>query len=214
MFAMVNRRERGNATRAQLIATARENFGTLGYEATSIETILRAVGITRGALYHHFANKKELFLTVLHEVETDIATAVGVAAARAGRDPAQRLRAACQAWLRLAQDPIVQRIALIDAPSVVGWEAWRMIDEQHFLGRLRDSLQALEPTNAATAELAGPLAHILIGTLNEAALYAARSGNDPATFHLATAAIDHLLAGLLSPADTPDTTHKEHGHTP
>jgi AcrR family transcriptional regulator len=189
-------RKRGQATRDELIASAREQFGRQGYEAASIEAVLQDVGVSRGALYHHFANKEDLFLAVLHDVEQDIATAVHEAA-RAPRDPAERMRAGCRAWLELAQDPAVQRITLIDAPSVIGWEAWRDVDEQHLLSQLRRGVAALAAGSGLAPELVDAISHILLAALNEAALYAARGTDDAASFENARDAVDELLRRLL-----------------
>lgn len=121
-----------------LIAAARELFGTQGYEGTSIDAILQAAGVARGALYHHFANKAELFDAVLDREAAAVAEA-----ARAVDDPLDSLRAGCGAFLRLALDPAVQRITLLDSPAVVGWERWRELDEQHILGGLRAGVSRL-----------------------------------------------------------------------
>src|SRR4029450_4226177 len=91
---------------------------------TSIEAVLREAGISRGALYHHFSGKEALFEAVLEQVGADIATKLA-AAARDASDPVEALRAGCHAWLRLARDPTVRRIVLVDALPVVGWGKWR-----------------------------------------------------------------------------------------
>ena len=128
--------DRGRATRERLIAAGRELFGERGYDATSIDSILEHAGVKRGALYHHFASKQELFDAVLDRVVSDVAKSVAKSA-REKSDPVESLRAGCAAWLRMTLDPAVQRIALIDPPVVVGWTRWRELDEQHVLGGVR-----------------------------------------------------------------------------
>lgn len=193
---MPARTPRGQATRSKLIATARDHLGRDGYEVTSIEAILRETGVSRGALYHHFAGKEDLFLAVLHDIEADIAATV-IEAARAHRDPFARLRAGCIAWLRLAQDPAVQRIALIDAPSVVGWATLRRVDEQHVLGALTQGVALAATDGRLASELVEPIAHMLLAALNEAALYVAR-GEEPETrFRTAQTALEQLLTRLF-----------------
>src|SRR5437763_5443643 len=108
---------RGEATRSQLIAIATRMFAERGYEDTSIEAVLREAGISRGSLYHHFASKEALFDAVLEGVEIRVGEATR-AAAEGATDLVAALRAGCLAWIRLAGDPVVQRILLIDAPSV------------------------------------------------------------------------------------------------
>jgi AcrR family transcriptional regulator len=108
------RRARGAATRERLLAAARSLFGERGYEATSIESVLAASGVARGALYHHFQSKAELFDAVLAEVLVEIADRGADAAGAAGGDPLEGLRAGSHAWLAMALDPAIQRIALLD----------------------------------------------------------------------------------------------------
>ena len=115
---------RGRATRDQLIEVATRLFTERGYEDTSIEAVLTAAGVSRGALYHHFAGKDALFEAVVESVENRI-TAGMTAAIGDVRDPVAILTAAALAWIDLAGDPVIQRVILIDAPSVLGWERWR-----------------------------------------------------------------------------------------
>src|SRR4029453_5269277 len=139
---MMSRRiEEGQATRRELLRIATRLFVAHGYQGTSIEAVLREAGISRGALYHHFDGKEALFAAVLDQVEADIA---GTVAAAGGGidDPVEALRAGCHAWLRLAREPTVRRIALVDAPAVVGWEKWREMDERYAFGLLKGALVA------------------------------------------------------------------------
>ena len=138
---MDGRVEKGKATRESLITTARGLFGDRGYDATSVGAVLEAAGAARGALYHHFATKEELFDAVLDREVARIA-ALSADAARAADDPVEALRAGCNTWLEVALDPAVQRIVLLDPPAVVGWARWRELDEQHTLGGLRREHQA------------------------------------------------------------------------
>jgi AcrR family transcriptional regulator len=152
---------RGEATRGQLIAIATRMFGERGYEDTSIEAVLREAGVSRGSLYHHFASKEALFEAVAEEVETSVGEQTR-AAASGSAGPAEALRAASVAWIRLAGDPAVGRILLIDAPSVLGWERWRAMEEHHALGSLRMVLQMIADQGKLRPELVGTLAHVLL----------------------------------------------------
>ncbi|HEY6329126.1 MAG TPA: TetR/AcrR family transcriptional regulator, partial [Blastocatellia bacterium] len=135
---MTKKPEKGAATKARIIAVARELFADKGYESTSTETVLKVAEVSRGSLYHHFENKEALFAAVLEAVEADVTAATGRARANI-TDPVEGLRAACDAFLQLACDPEVRQIILIDAHSVVGWEKWREIEERHGFGRLKQA---------------------------------------------------------------------------
>src|SRR5438552_5380159 len=127
--------ERTAQTRAALITAARRLFGAEGFAEVGAERIAREAGMTRGALYHQFADKADLFAAVLDEVEAEIAQRV--AAAVAGLDPADTtgmLLAGARAWLDASADPDLQRIVLLDGPSVLGWERWREICLRHTVG--------------------------------------------------------------------------------
>ena len=136
------RAAQGRATRDQLIEVATRLFAERGYEDTSIEAVLSAAGVSRGALYHHFAGKDALFEAVVASVEQrvniEMAAAIG-----AVRDPIAVIRAGALAWIDLAGDPVIQRIMLTDAPAVLGWERWRTMDEGRTYGQARALLQAV-----------------------------------------------------------------------
>jgi AcrR family transcriptional regulator len=187
---------RGEATRSQLIAVARRLFADRGYEDTSIEAVLREAGVSRGSLYHHFASKEALFEAVAEDVETTVGTQT--IAATAGADgPVAALRAGFLAWVRLAGDPVVQRILLIDGPAVLGWERWRAMEERHAFGAIRLVLQAAAPQAHLPPEMVDTLAHVLLASVNEVALLVARSDDPQAAMKSGEEAIDELLRRLL-----------------
>ncbi len=188
---------RGEATRAQLIAIATRLFASRGYEDTSIEAVLQEAGVSRGSLYHHFAGKEGLFEAVLDDVETRVGRQT-IAAAVGADGPAAALRAAFLAWIKLAGDPVVQRILLIDAPAVLGWERWRAMEERHALGAIRATLQAIADQGNLRPELVGTLAHVLLASVNEIALVVARSDDPAASMKDGADAIDELLRRLLT----------------
>jgi len=188
---------RGAATRAQLIAIATRLFASRGYEDTSIEAVLQEAGVSRGSLYHHFAGKEALFEAVLDDVETRVGRQT-IAAAIGADGPAGALRAAFLAWIKLAGDPVVQRILLIDAPAVLGWERWRAMEERHALGAIRATLQAIADRGNLRPELVGTLAHVLLASVNEIALVVARSEDPAAAMREGADAIDELLRRLLT----------------
>jgi AcrR family transcriptional regulator len=187
---------RGEATRGQLIAIATRIFAERGYEDTSIEAVLREAGVSRGSLYHHFPSKEALFEAVAEEVETSVG-AQTVTAASGAQGSVEALRAGFLAWIRLAGDPVVQRILLIDGPSVLGWERWRAMEEHHALGLVRAGLQIIADEGKTRPELVGTLAHVLLASVNEVALLVARSDDKEAAMQAGAEAIDELLQRLF-----------------
>jgi AcrR family transcriptional regulator len=189
--------EKGRATRERLIAAGRELFGERGYDATSIEAILATAEVARGSLYHHFATKEALYDAVLERLIADIASAAADAA-RGISDPVEGLRAGCSAWLKMALDPAVQRIALLDAPAVVGWTRWRELDEEYTLGGLRASLNRIAAEGGVPAEQVDLLANMVLAAVSEAALMIARADDPKAALAAGQSAVDLLLDRLTA----------------
>jgi AcrR family transcriptional regulator len=193
---MNKRVDLGLETRRGIIETATRMFATVGYEATSIEALLEALKISRGALYHHFRSKDAVFEAVLEAVEEKLASDI-VAAGRSIGDPVKALRAGCEAWLRLAQDPVIRQIVLIDAPAVVGWEKWREIDARYGFGLLKASLESVAGGGRVKKDQMGMLAHLLLAALIEAALLIARAQNPAAAMRTARVAVNKLVDGII-----------------
>ena len=193
---MNKRAEQGQATRELLVRVATRLFAEHGYEGASIEAVLAEANVSRGSLYHHFASKEALFEAVLEAVETRIGEET--AASIVGREGAtELLRAGCLSWIQLAGDPVVQRIVLIDAPAVLGWERWRAIEEQHALGNIKLVMQIAADEGRVPPALVDQFAHILLATINELALLIARSDDTAAAQTDAEVAVDEFLARLL-----------------
>jgi AcrR family transcriptional regulator len=189
--------ERGRTTRAQLIAVATRLFATGGYDGTSIEAVLAESGVSRGSLYHHFKSKEDLFLAVMEEVGAE-ATGPAADAMAAAPDPLGALRIGCLAWVRLAGDPVVRQVMLIDAPAVLGWQRWRDLDEQGPLGVIRGLLAAAADAGRLPARHVDAFAHIVLAALNELALVIARA-DDPAQALVAgESAVEEFLDRLLA----------------
>jgi AcrR family transcriptional regulator len=186
----------GQATRQQIVGAATRLFTKPGYEATSIEAVLRESAVSRGALYHHFASKEALFAAVLDQAEADVAAAI-VRASRGIADPVRALRAGCKAWLDLARDPMVRQVVLIDAPAVVGWEAWREIEARYSLALIKAPLRKLAAAGQVRADLVDVLAHMLLAALNEVALMIARADEPAKATKAGQAAVEQLIGRLL-----------------
>jgi AcrR family transcriptional regulator len=189
---------KGLATRQHVVATALALFTAQGYEATSIEAVLAKAAVSRGALYHHFDSKEELFTAVLEVVETRVAK-VTADASRHLADPLEALRAGCRAWIDLAGDAAVRQIVLRDAPAVVGWQTWREIDGRFAFGQLKAGLHNAAKTERLRPELVETMAHVLLAALLEIAMLVAWASDPPAARRLGRAALDALLDGLLAP---------------
>jgi AcrR family transcriptional regulator len=193
---------RGAATRDHLIAVATRLFAERTYEGTSIEAVLAEAGVSRGALYHHFASKEELFEAVLEALEVDVgerlqAETGGIADTRAA------LRAGGRAWMRLTGDPVVRRIVLVDAPSVLGWKRWRAAEEAHALGMLKAGLQPLADTGEIPPDMVYPFPHVLRASLNETALVLPNAADQAAGLPVAERAVDEVLTRLLGAGPVP-----------
>jgi AcrR family transcriptional regulator len=188
--------ERGQATREQIIAVATRLFADRGYEGTSIEAVLQEAGVSRGSLYHHFAGKDALFEAVLEAVEESAGIQV-IAATEGATDIVAALQAAAIAWVRLAGDPVVKRILLIDAPAVLGWERWRAMDEANALGSMKTTLQEVADAGRLPPDLVDMFAHVLMASLNELALLVARADDPDAVMEAASHAVQALLHRLL-----------------
>ena len=188
--------ERGQATREHLIAVATQLFASRGYEGTSIDAVQQGAGVSRGSLYHHFASKDALFEAVVEEIETRVGTEV-IAAAEGTTDAVAGLRGGCLAWVRLAGDPVVQRILLLDAPSVLGWQQWRAMEEAHALGLMKAALAEAADQGRLPPDLVNMFAHTLLASVNEVALLVARADDPDAAMKEGAYAVDALLQRLL-----------------
>ena len=197
---------RSEATRRRLVTAARALFGARGYADVGTEEIARAAGVTRGALYHQFRDKADLFAAVVEEVEAEIAeriaSATGVEAG-VEADPVGALRTGARLFLDACAEPEVERIILLDAPAVLGWEAWRDLAGRYGLGLVQFGLQSAIEAGAIAAQPVVPLAHILIGALNESALYVARAEDPAAAREECVTILDRILRGLTAARDPP-----------
>jgi AcrR family transcriptional regulator len=188
--------EQSEATRAALISVARKLFAERGFAAVGTEEIVRTAGVTRGALYHHFAGKRELFQAVYEDVEQALLQRIAELADRSASDPLQVLHAGTQAFLDACEDPAVQQIALLDAPSVLGWEQWREIGMRYGLGLVEGAVQAAIDAGMIEPQPAGPLAHLLLGAIDEGAMLVARADDGGETRAQVGASVARILDAL------------------
>jgi AcrR family transcriptional regulator len=188
---------RSEATRAALVAAARPLFAERGFAGVGTEEIVRAAGVTRGALYHQFADKRELFAAVFEQVEAEVTQRTARAAVASGAaDPLAVLRVGAAAWLDACSEPEVQRIVLLDGPSVLGWDAWREIGMRYGLGLVENELREAIDAGVLEPQPTRALAHVLMGAIDEAALYVATAEDQAAARAEAGAVLDRLLSVL------------------
>jgi AcrR family transcriptional regulator len=187
------------ATTAALIAAARELFAERGYAGVGTEEIVKRAGVTRGALYHHFrGGKEELFRAVLVQLSAETML-LAVQAAAATDDPWEELVLGSEAFLDAAMNPEVQRIMLIDGPSVLGWDVWRAIDTDHGLGLLTAAVQNAMDAGGLMPGSASAVAHVLSGALDEAAMVVAGADDPVAARAEMGLTVRRLLEGLRGP---------------
>jgi len=193
---------RSGATRQRLIAAARTMFAERGYAGVGTEQIVQAAGVTRGALYHQFRDKADLFAAVAETAQAEVAHRITSGAETDGPvDPMTALYAGVRRFLEACSDPAVERILLLDGPAVLGWQAWRDLADRYGLGLLQHGLQAAMDAGAIAPQPVEPLAHVLIGALDESALYMARATDPSAARQQCTAILQQLLGGLRPDVD-------------
>ena len=192
------RAAQGRATRGQLIEVATSLFAEHGYEGTSIEAVLTVAGVSRGALYHHFAGKEALFTAVLDAISERITAEIAEVISGC-TDPVDAVHTAALGWIDLAGDPVIQRIMLVDAPSVLGWEQWRAMDEGRTIAATRAMLQAVSDTGRLPGELVDLFAHMILAALDEAALIVAHSSDARVAVAQGRHAVGEFLTRLLRP---------------
>jgi AcrR family transcriptional regulator len=189
------RAERGEATRATVIAAARELFAERGYAAVGTNEVVERAGVTRGAMYHHFPGKKDLFRAVYEEAERqlveDFATRLGDI-----DDPWDALVTGMRGFLDLCTEPELMQIGLIDAPSVLGWKEWRDIGTRYAMGVTTLALQSAMDAGVLRKADVKQLAHLIIGSLGEAAMVLANAEDPEAERRDVEAALMVLLEGL------------------
>ncbi|MBN1529557.1 MAG: TetR/AcrR family transcriptional regulator [Thermoleophilaceae bacterium] len=190
------RAEQSEATRAALVAAGRSLFAERGYAGVGTEEIVRRAEVTRGALYHHFEDKKDLFRAVHEELEAELAETIAAQLAAGGEGALDLLQSGARTFLDACTDPALARIALVDAPSVLGWQEWREIDERHGLGLVTAGLEGAMEAGEIPRRPVKPLAHLLLGALGEAGMLIANA-EDPAAARVEVEpAVMALLDGL------------------
>ncbi|HUE07710.1 MAG TPA: TetR/AcrR family transcriptional regulator [Acidimicrobiales bacterium] len=176
---MPTQAERTEATRSRLITTARRLFGEKGFAATSTEEILSEAEVSRGALYHHFSSKTDLFRATFEAVEEELtAKLLAVATAGGETDPIKILELGFNAFLDQCVNPEVQRIVMLDAPTVLGWDTWHELDERYAFGTIKAVLAVAAESGRIDTDAVDSLTHLLVGAVMQAGMVVARA-DDP-----------------------------------
>ena len=189
--------ERTAATRALLLDAARKLFADKGFADVSTQAIVEAAGVTRGALYHQFGDKAALFAAVYEEVERNLVAdiAAQIMAAQP-RDPLEAMRVGARLFLEGCAAPDVQQIVLVDAPAVLGWDQWRAVGTKYGLGVIEGMLAHAIAEGVVPDQPLRATAHVLLGALDEAALYVSRATNRDQARTEMEAVCDRLISGI------------------
>jgi AcrR family transcriptional regulator len=187
--------EHSEKTRVALIRVARRLFAEHGYAATATEEVVRRARVTRGALYHHFKDKQDLFKAVYDEEQKKLAERTALAAATAP-DAWSALLVGTNASLEACLEPAVHRIVFIDAPAVLGLEKWRESDQSYYLNGMKAAVQAAMDQGQIERQPVDPLAHLILGALTEAAMLVAHAEDKESTRRQVSVAVTRLLEGL------------------
>jgi AcrR family transcriptional regulator len=183
------------ATRDALISAALALFTERGYTGVATEEIVARSKVTRGALYHHFADKRDLFRAVFERVEGELMRRIG-ARMEATNDPWELILAGMRSFLDACEEPAVKQISLTDAPAVLGWQEWREIDTRHGLGLTRAALQGAVDAGALRPIAVEPMAHLFVAALSEAAFVIAHADHPREARAEVEEALVQLIEGL------------------
>jgi AcrR family transcriptional regulator len=186
------REAEARATRDALIAAALQLFTQRGYSGVGTEEIVARAKVTRGALYHHFSDKRDLFRAVFERVEHDLVERVAASMDRVD-DSWELMLNGVAAFLDACEDPAVKQISLTDAPAVLGWQEWREMDNRYGLGLTRAALQAAVDAGVLRPIPVDAMAHLFVAALSEAAFVIAHSDAP----RKARAEVDEALLALI-----------------
>jgi AcrR family transcriptional regulator len=189
----VERRARGDQTRRDLIDAGRVLFVEKGYFDTSISDLVTRSGVgTRGAFYHHFKDKAELFRAVFEDVERDL-TLRSLASPPPGADAWERLSTGMRGFLDSALEREVQRVMLLDGPVVLGWQTLRAIQESNSIALINEMVAEAIADGIIDDHPVGELTHLLVAAVEEAALLVAHADKPAKARERAARVLDRLL---------------------
>lgn len=195
----MNRRQaQAEETRKLLIKVARELFTTRGYHATGTEDLVAAAGVTRGALYHHFSDKQDLFKAVFEQIQGELVELSPRRARKAAGDHWVSIRKGIQTYLDLTLRPDVQRITLIDGPAVLGWSNWRGIQSRYAVQNIAEDLQVAMDEGSLVPQPSLLLAQLILAAIEEAALIIAHADDPRPIRNKVGAVLDTMLKSMTT----------------
>jgi AcrR family transcriptional regulator len=161
--------ERREKTKGAVVKAARRIFGERGFAVTTMDDIASGARVAKGAVYHHFKTKEDVFEAVFEVVSHDLVAEID-AVARAEKDALVAMAAGTQHYLAACAKGATGQIILRDGPAVLGWERWREIDAKHFGGKIPRGLEAAMARRLIARQPVEPLARLLLGAMTEAAV--------------------------------------------
>lgn len=192
---MIRQLDRSAATITDILSAARKLFASESFDATSIDGIAAKAGVAKGAIYHHFDSKEEIFTRVLEDVQAEIAALPVPAATRAMTDPLDQIAAETLRYLLAATEPSRKRILLIDGPAVIGWKKWRDIDDRFFGAGAKMAMTHVLGAGASPREI-DAVTHLLMGAVMEACLVCATAPDAKKAARELSAGLRKMLQGL------------------
>jgi AcrR family transcriptional regulator len=190
--------ERSAATQQALIEAARRLWGERGYAEVSTPEIAEAAGVTRGAMYHQYADKAALFRAVIEAVDIEILERLQASVAAAQPEtPVDTMHAMTGAWLDIAREPEIRQLMLLDAPSVIGWREYREMSQNNSVEAAEALLQAAVEVGQLRPQPLRPLALVLLGALEEAAMYVAGAEDADQAGEEVRVVLRDLIDGLM-----------------
>lgn len=159
-----------------LLRTGKRHFAKHGYAKSALEDIVNDSGLTRGALYHHFKNKKGLFYAIIESIQKKIADNIEQQASTSS-DQWEQLSLGCRAFITSAIEPDHKQIILIDGPAIIGWNSWCQLDANHSMKLLYSQLEQMQKNGCFLSLSVESLTHSLSGAMNESALWIAEQGS-------------------------------------
>jgi AcrR family transcriptional regulator len=195
---MVTQPERSRSTRAALCEAGRELFAEHGFNAVGVEDIINRARVSRGALYHHFDGKTELFTTIVEDIEAGVSAAALEQMAKVA-DPIDALLAGTRVVFDLCMDPVVLRLSFLEAPALLGWSRWRELCERNSLGALTDYVKRAMDLGRIERRPVAPVAHLLHAASVELILLMANSPHPLRARRECEREMRRLVQGLAAP---------------
>jgi AcrR family transcriptional regulator len=193
---VVTQAVRTAATIGAVLDSARELFMERGFTAVSIDDIAAGAGVGKGAVYHHFRSKQDIFEAVLDMVQAELAQALEerIRSNKGKRTP-RTIASNVLAYLLSANEDGYRRLILIEGPLVLGWQKWREIEDRHFMASVRTGIEAIVPQGTTQAEVESATS-LAVGAIVEAARIVGTADDPQATARLHCKVLEAMLRGL------------------